>query len=100
MRDERDDICKAKVFQEVGHFVITITAESTIFIRHSLLMKHLFNTFCVLEKLSKYCKMGFLNDSINIYSVPFMCWVLEKLNKYCKIGFLNDSRFQPNNIEV
>lgn len=25
-----------------------------------LLMKHLFNTFCVLEKLSKYCKMGFL----------------------------------------
>lgn len=70
-----------------------------MFAIHSLFEKHLFHTFGVLEKLSKYCKIGFLNDSINIYSVPFMCWVLEKLNKSCKIGFLNDSRFQPNNTE-
>lgn len=92
---------KPRVSQNVGHSLIIITVTNTLYPSFTHYSRNTYSTPSVCWKNSvKYCKIGFLNDSINIYSVPFMCRVLEKLNKYCKIGFLNDSRFQPNNTEV
>lgn len=80
-RGEGGDPHGAHVSQTVGHSGSTITAVNTT-LASSTHCSASTRVCWWLGTLSKYCQIGFLNDSVSIYPVSFMCWMLEKLNKY------------------